>query len=271
LDRQLPTPRGMLPRGPNLRPRPALPPTRRYAVDPALTQRRRPVTAALADTGLLYTLAHRPRYLRMFLELYGDTVSVATAVEDEIRRVANVPRSRRPHQNLVLMGACADLLVTELDNQTITVREPSEASSDLVFPVQQQLRELDRAAAQRRHDRWSPHDADRSRRHAGETESILVAADVIKVGGTAILLTNDGGASLAAWQQGVSARNLRHILAELACARADLKEEDLLTAYREMTSHFGTPPADVHPADSSAFRCRATLTGDCRSCDLSAR
>lgn len=271
MDKQLPTPRGMLPRGPNLRPRPALPPTRRYAIDPALTQRRRPVTAALADTGLLYALAHRPKYLRMFLELYGDTVSVATAVEEEIRAVANVPRNHRPQRNLVLMGACADRLVTELDNQTITVREPSEASADLVFPIQQQLRELERAAAQRRPEKWFPHDADRAKRHAGETDSILVATDIIKAGGTAILLTNDGGASLTAWQQGVSARNLRHILAELACARTDLKEEDLLTAYHEMTAHFGTPPADVHPADSSAFRCRATLAGECRICDALAR
>ncbi|MGW0095108.1 hypothetical protein ACWDWS_39995 [Streptomyces sp. NPDC003328] len=271
MDKQLPTPRGMLPRGPSLRPRPALPPKRRYAVDPALSQRRRPVTAALADTGLLYTLAHRPRYLQMFLELYGETVTVATAVAKEIRAVANVPRLDRPHQNLVLMGTCADLLVTKLDDKTITVREPSEGSTDLLFPVQQQLRELDRAAAQRRGERWSPFDADRAKRHTGETDSILVAADVIKAGGTAILLTNDGGASLTAWRQGVSARNLRDILAELACAQPYLKEGDLLTAYNEMTAHFGTPPTDVRPTDSSAFRCRGTLAGECHICDASAR
>lgn len=261
----------MLPRSANLRPRPALPPTRRYAIDPALTQRRRPVTAALADTGLLYTLAHRPKYLQMFLEFYGGTVSVATAVEQEIRDVANVPQVHRPHRSLVLMGACADRLVAELDNGTITVREPSEASDDLRYPVQQQLRELDRAAAQRRQEKWSPHDADRAKRHAGETDSILVAADIMKAGGTAILLTNDGGASLTAWRQGVSSRNLRHLLAELACARGNLKEDDLLTAYHEMTAHFGTPPADVQPVDSSAFLCRATLEGECRSCDALAR
>jgi hypothetical protein len=261
----------MLPRGPNLRPRPSLPPTRRYAVDPALPQRRRPVTAALADTGLLYTLAHRPRYLQMFLELYGETVTVAGAVAEEIRTVANVPRPDRPHRNLVLMAACADRLVTKLEDKTITVREPSEDSVDLRFHVQQQLRELDRAAAQRRGERWSPIDANRAKRHDGETESILVAADVIKAGGTAILLTNDGGASLAAWNQGVSARNLRDILAELACAQPDLKEEDLLTVFTEMTAHFGTLPAAVRPTDSSAFRCRAALASECPKCDAARR
>ncbi|MEY9490896.1 hypothetical protein RKD26_006775 [Streptomyces calvus] len=261
----------MLPRSANLRPRPALPSTRKYAVDPALTQRYRPVTAALADTGLLYTLAHRPKYLEMFLELYGEAVTVASAVEEEIREVAKVPRLDRPRRGLVLMGACADLLVAKIDDRSITVREPSEGSADLLFPVQQQLRELDRAAAQRRGERWSPHDAGRAKRHSGEADSILVAADVIKAGGTAILLTNDGGASLTAWRQGVSARNLRHILAELACERGDLKEEDLLRAYHEMTAHFGTPPSDVHPTDSAAFRCRAALTGECRICGASTR
>ncbi|MGW3983846.1 hypothetical protein [Streptomyces mirabilis] len=269
MDRPPPTPRVMLPRGPNLRPRPSLPSTRKYAVDPALPQRRRPVTAALADTGLLYTLAHRPKYLEMFLDLYGETVAVATAVAEEIRAVANVPQPGRPHQNLVLMGACADLLVTKLDDKTIAVREPSE-NSFLLFTVQQQLRELDRAAATRRGERWSPIDVNRAKRHSGETESILVAADVIKAGGTAILLTNDGGASLAAWKQGVSARNLRNILAELACENSHLAKEDLLTAFTEMTAHFGTLPTEVRPADSSAFRCRA-LAGGCQICDASMR
>ncbi|WP_328663251.1 hypothetical protein [Streptomyces sp. NBC_00328] len=243
---------------------------RKYAVDPALPQRRLPVATALADTGLLYTLAHRPKYLEMFLDLYGETVVVATAVAEEIRAVARVPRLERPHQNLVLMGACADRLVTKLDDKIITVREPSENSADLLFPVQQQLRELDRAAAMRRGERWSPFDANRAKRHDGETESILVAADVIKAGGTAILLTNDGGASLTAWQQGVSARNLRNILAELACENSHLTQESLLTAFTEMTAHFGTLPAEVRPTDSSAFRCHA-LAGECQTCDALTR
>lgn len=265
MDRPLPTPRGMQPRGANLRPRPPLPPARQYAVDPSLPRRRRPVTTALADTGLLYTLAHRPKYLEMFLELYGESVAVATAVEDEIRRIAQVPRVTRAHRNLVLMGACADRLVAKLDDKTITVLEPSEEPTELESAVQQQLRELDRAAAERRGTAWRPVDADRAKRHHGEMESILVATDIIKAGGTAVVLTNDGGASRVAWRQGVSARNLRDILAELACANPGLKEEDLLTAFNEMTVDFGTLPADVRPADSSAFRCRA-LAGACHFC-----
>ncbi|MEU9575400.1 hypothetical protein AB0D62_37320 [Streptomyces massasporeus] len=255
----------MLPRGANLRPRPSLPPARQYAVDPSLPRRRRPVTTALADTGLLYALAHRSKYLEMFLEFYGESVAVATAVEDEIRKVARVPQVSRAHRNLVLMGACADRLVAKLDDKTITVLEPSEESAELESAVQQQLRELDRAA-ERRGAAWRPVDADRAKRHHGEMESILVATDIIKAGGTAIVLTNDGGASRVAWRQGVSARNLRDILAELACANPDLKEEDLLAAFNEMTVHFGALPIDVRPTDSSAFRCRA-FAGACHFCD----
>lgn len=266
MDRPLPTPRVMLPRGASLRPRPPLPPMRQYAVDPSLPRRRRPVTTALADTGMLYALAHRPKYLEMFLEFYGETVAVATAVEDEIRKIARVPQVARAHQNLVLMGACADRLVAKLEDKTIIVLEPSEDLTDLESTVQQQLRELDRAAAERRGTAWRPLDADRAKRHHGEMESILVATDIIKAGGTAIMLTNDGGASRVAWRQGVSARNLRDVLAELACANPDLKEEDLLAAFNEMTVHFGTLPADVRPTDSSAFRCRA-LAGVCHACD----
>ncbi|MFJ8614122.1 hypothetical protein ACIRH0_44185 [Streptomyces sp. NPDC093675] len=240
-----------------------------YAVDSSLPRRHRPVTRALADTGTLYTLAHRPKYLEMFLELYGKTVAVATAVEDEIRTVAQIPKLDRPHRDLVLMGACADRLVAKLDDQTITVLEPSEDSADLESTVQQQLLELDRVVAQRRGEAWRQIDTSRAKRHHGETESILVAADVINAGGTAIMLTNDGGASRVAWQQGISARNLRDVLAELACANPDLKEEDLLTAFREMTARFGTLPADVRPTDSSAFRCRALAAG-CRACGPSA-
>ncbi|MFJ7201119.1 MULTISPECIES: hypothetical protein [unclassified Streptomyces] len=260
----------MLPRGPNLRRRPPLPSVRQYAVDPALPRRRRPVTTALADTGMLYALAHRPKYLEMFLEFYGETVAVATAVEEEIRKIARVPQAARAHRNLVLMGACADRLVAKLDDKTIVVLAPSEDSAELESMVQQQLRELDRAAANGRGAAWSSLDADRAKRHHGEMESILVATDIIKDGGTAIVLTNDGGASLVAWQQGVSARNLRDILAELACANPEMKEEDLLTAFNEMTVHFGTLPADVRPTDSSAFRCRA-LAGACHACDLPVR
>ncbi len=266
MDRPLPTPRVMLPRGPNLRPRPPLPPVRQYAVDSSLPRRRRPVTTALVDTGVLYALAHRPLYLEMFLKLYGESVAVATAVEEEIRNVARIPQVARPRRNLVLMAACADRLVKKLDDKTITVLEPSEDSAALEAAVQQQLLELDRAAAERRGATWHQIDTDRAKRHHGEKESILIAADVIKAGGTAIVLTNDGGASRVAWRQGVSARNLRDILAELACAEPNLKEEDLLAALNEMTAHFATLPTDVRPADSSAFRCRG-LAGVCRSCD----
>lgn len=265
MERPLPTPRVMLPRGANLQ-RPPLPPVRKYAVDPSLPRRRRPVTTALADTGLLYALAHRPKYLEMFLELYGETVAVATAVEDEIRQISRIPQTTRAHKDLVLMGACADRLVAKLDDKNITVREPSEDSADLEAALQQQLRELDRAEAEQRGTTWRSKDVDRTKRHYGEMESILVATDIIKAGGTAVLLTNDGGASRVAWQQGVSARNLRDILAELACANPDLKEEDLLTAFNEMTAHFGTLPAEVRPTDSSAFRCRA-FGGACQFCD----
>ncbi|MFC8492925.1 hypothetical protein ACFUJU_19410 [Streptomyces sp. NPDC057235] len=256
----------MLPRGPNLRPRPPLPLTRQYAVDPSLPQRRRPFTTALADTGILYALAHRSLYLEKFLTLYGETVAVATAVADEIRKVAGVPQVARPHRNLVLMGACADRLVKKLDDKTITVHEPSEESVELEAVVQQQLLELDRVAAGRRGVAWHQVDTGRAKRHHGEMESILVAVDVIKAGGTAVLLTNDGGASRVAWEQGVSARNLRNVLAELACADPTLKEEELLTAFNKMTAHFATLPTDARPADSSAFRCRG-LAGKCSSCD----
>ncbi|MFJ4487078.1 hypothetical protein ACIP3D_32560 [Streptomyces longwoodensis] len=239
---------------------------RKYAVDSSLPRRRRHVTTALADTGLLYTLASRPKYLELFLELYGGTVAVATAVEDEIRKIARIPQATRAHRNLVLMGACADLLAAKLDDKTITVLEPSEDSADLEPALQQQLLELDRVEAGRRGTTWRPVDVDRTKRHHGEMESILVATDIIKAGGTALLLTNDGGASRVAWRQGVSARHLRDILGELACANPDMKEEDLLTAFNEMTAHFGTLPAEVRPTDSSAFRCRA-LGGACHLCD----
>ncbi|MGY1584713.1 hypothetical protein [Streptomyces sp. MN13] len=238
----------------------------KYAVDPSLPRRRRPVTTALADTGLLYALAHRPKYLEMFLEFYGETLAVATAVEDEIRKIARVPQVNRAQRNLVLMGACADRLAAKLDDKTITVIEPSEDSTDLEAALQHQLREFDRAEAGRHGRVWHPVDVDRTKRHHGEMESILVATDIIKTGGTAIVLTNDRGASRAARQQGVSARNLRDILAELACVNPDLKEEDLLAAFNEMTAHFGTLPAEVRPTDSSAFRCRA-FGGACQFCD----
>ncbi|MFG2825640.1 hypothetical protein ACGFX4_40200 [Kitasatospora sp. NPDC048365] len=246
--------------------RPPLPQLRRYAVDPSLPQRYRPVGFALADTGLLYSLAHRPRYLELFLELYGETVTVAEAVADEIRAVARVPQLDRPHRNLVLMGSCADRLVVKLNSGAITVAGPPEDSDDLRATVMRQLREHDRAAAEWRGEAWNLIDASRAKRHNGEIESILVAVGVIKSGGTALLLTNDGGASRVAWQHEVSAQNLRHVLAELACADPELDEGDLLVAFEEMTAHFGTLPEGAGPADSSAFRCRARAD-KCHTCD----
>lgn len=260
----------MMPQGPNLSPRPSLPPTRRYAVDPNLPQRRRPVTTAMADTGLLYALAHRPPYLDMFLDLYGESVAVAQAVELEIRKVAQVQMGRRAERGLVLMGACADRLVVKLDQGIIPVRELPQDGGEMLATVLQQLGDYDRAAAERRGDPWYAQDLTRSARHAGEAESIVIAADVRKDSGTSLLLTNDGGASLTAWRQGVSARNLRDLLAELACENTALKEDDLLQAFNEMTAHFATPPAEVCPADSGAFRCHA-FGGQCNRCDRGAR
>ncbi len=265
MDRPRPTPRVMPPKGPDLSPRTQLPPTRAYAVDPNLPQRRRPVTTAMADTGLLYALAHREQYLEKFLALYGDTVAVAQAVADEIRKIHNIPQGRRAERNLVLMGRCADKLVVKLDDGTIPVLPLPPGGGDLLDTVVRLLRDHDRAAAQRRGVTWSPIDTTRALRHAGEAQSIVIAAGIVASGGTSVLLTNDGGASLVAWRQRVSSRHLRDVLAELACEE-ELAEDDLFKAFAEMTEHFATPPTQVCPKDSSAFRCHAHQDR-CPACD----
>lgn len=265
-DQQRPSPKGMVPRPPSLHLR-AQRSGARYAVAAHLPKRHVPVDRAWCDTGTLFSLAHRPALLAEVMSLYGPSLVVTEAVADEVRRIARIPNARRTAENR-LRCLSAERVVRALNGGQI--RElplsPSEGTYDKIDRILRQLDELEARQAKRE---VTPLDQIRStRKHAGEAHSIVSAVRTVELGGTTVLLTNDGGASRVARQNGIDSKHVGHLLAELACADQELQADELLAQFEQVTANFATVPADARPKNSLFFVCHMT-DGTCAECAFS--
>ncbi|WP_328667603.1 hypothetical protein OG905_11305 [Streptomyces sp. NBC_00322] len=197
------------------------------------------------------------------MDLYGSSLVVAEAVSREIRFKANIPDARRKPENRV-MCVSAEQVVALLDSGAIRVCElpPAPGTMDKLDRVLRQLREVDADQAKG----VATSQVDSAWKHAGEAESIVSAARTIEHGRTAILLTNDGGASRVAQRHGVPSRHVGNLLAELGCADRTLGATKLYDQFTQVTAKFASVPIDARPADSAFFECEMTDATCCR-CD----
>lgn len=226
---------------------------RGFAEDPTRPRRYRASDAVWADTGLLCALGARPVLLERFLQRYGSTLRIAHAVKIEIERKARSGGAD-------LMRSCAQVIADKIRYGDIPVDSLSEDALDDFGGILAQLEDADSGV-----DASAP-DVGRAQRHAGEAESITGAVQVTRSGCTALLLTDDGGASRVAKVHGIPCRNICDVLRELGCEDPGLVPDRLFRDYESMTAQFATLPKNARPGGAADFTCW-NIGGVCEPCD----
>lgn len=234
-------------------PAPSAPPATRHAFK---TPPRRGYLAAttMADTGVLYAAARTRYLLDKMIAHYGSRLRVCDVVLGEVRYRAKsaADASRQLEKN-----AAAEAERT-LDRLAVSVDRLSPEDAPLFDQIVRQLRALKQART------GDGNDAEDHDRHAGEAASIACCVRISNEGLPAVLLTNDGDASLAADARGVPSRHFGHVLNELVCADQLTPEDahDCFTVAAVVT----TPPASCRPRAATDLNC--VKAGDnCSACD----
>lgn len=234
-------------------PAPSAPPPPRHAFK---TPPKRGYLAAttMADTGVLYAAARTRYLLDKVITHYGSRLRVCDVVMGEVRHRAHstVDAGRQLEKN-----AAAEAERT-LDRLMVAVDRLAPEDAPVFDEIVRQLRALKQARTS------TADDADDHDRHAGEAASIACCVRISNAGTAAVLLTNDGDASLAADARGVPSRHFGQVLNELVCADT-LTPEDAHDHFT-VASMVTTPPASCRPRAANDLNCVKAAAG-CSACD----
>ncbi|MFC8703408.1 hypothetical protein ACFUIV_14670 [Streptomyces anulatus] len=178
--------------------------------------------------------------------------------------MARIPNARRTPDNR-LRCLAAEQVVRALDDGRIQAHPlpPSAETLALLDVILRKLEMID--ARQGERTGRAPNPFRSAPKHTGEAHSIVSALRTLEHGKTAVLLTNDGGASLVAHNHGITSRHVGHLLAELACPNQAIGADELFAQFDTVTRNFATVPADARPSSSDFFKC-SMLNGDCPQC-----
>lgn len=237
---------------------------RRYADTSQLPRRGLPHELGVVDTGTLYALTSDAALRQRFLLHYSGRLIVASAVRAEVLTQAGVPAARRTPEN---MPRClrADDAKRLLAGPGFEVLARAADTQERFDDVLQRLRLIEDARAGHIGAAGSERE-ERAIRHAGETESIIIAKALLEAGTPAVLLTSDGGASLVAEAMEIPSKHIGHVIRELVCADPAHLTTGLQASFDLITRTVGTPPAASFPDGEAWFECWA-VDGVCPVCD----
>lgn len=248
------------------RPSPAMMPRRRAVIPPAqrppamstfkvaamIPRRGIPGAVAWADTGVLLGLGTDKDLLDRFRLQYTGRIRIAKTVAVELqfhsdRDITGLPddaydrvASATAAINSLLVGPDC-LLPIGVGNEDLPE----------VARIAQQLKALSE---------------DKTKRHGGEAEIIVLAAKHARLDGRVhVLLTNDGGASVIADQHRLPSRHVGDVLAEFACGSPALAPGACRTAFTAAV-RLSAPPAHSRQSRVADFTCVMTASG-CAPCD----
>lgn len=236
----------------------------RYADTSRLPRRGLPHELGVVDTGTFYALTGDAALRKRVLHHYSGRLIVASAVRAEVLTQAGVPASRRTPEN---MPRClrADDAKRLLSGPWFEVLARAPDTQGGFDDILRRLRRIDDARAGHIGEVSSERE-ERAIRHAGETESIVIAKTLTDGGTPTVLLTSDGGASLVAEAMGIPSKHIGHVIRELVCADPRHLTTGLQASFDSITRAVGTPPAASLPDGEAWFECWAA-DGACAVCD----
>jgi len=223
-----------------------------FKVATGIPRRGIPGAVIWPDTGVLLGLGTDRDLLDRFRLQYKGRIRIAKTVEAELRF----------HSNRDTAGLSDD----EYDRLTAatTAINALLVGPNRLLPVgveNEDLPEVARIALQ-----LKAISEDKAKRHGGEAEIIVLAAEQARPGGRVhILLTNDGGASIVADQHGLPSRHIGDVLAGFACGTPPLAPDACYTAFTAAV-RLSAPPAHSRQSQAADFTCIMTALG-CASCD----
>jgi hypothetical protein len=204
------------------------------------------------DTGVLLGLGTDVALLDRFRLQYKGRIRIARTVEAELRFRSNqntAGLSAVEYDRVVAATAAVNALLVGPDRLLAVGAEMSDLPE--VARIAQQLK----AGSE-----------DKTKRHGGEAEIIVLASKQARADGRAhILLTNDGGASMVADQHGLRSRHIGDVLAEFACWTPPLAAASCYAAFIAAV-RLSSPPARSRQSRVGDFTCLMTAVG-CASCD----
>lgn len=255
-DGQGPSPAMMPRRRPVIPPAQRPPATSRFKVAAGIPRRGIPGAVAWPDTGVLLGLGTDKDLLDRFRFQYGGRVRIAKTVAAELRFNSNrdtVGLSDDAYDRVTAAAAAVNALLIGPD-RLLPIGVENEDLTE-VARITQQLKALSE---------------DKTKRHGGEAEIIVLASKQARLDGRVhILLTNDGGASVAADQHGLRSRHVGDVLAEFACGTPPLAPVACYTAFTAAV-RVSAPPAHCRQSGVADFTCTMTESG-CALCDGQSR
>lgn len=247
-------PRRRLPRVPTPPPR-RVPHSVRYQVNDAIPQCGWSDATLWLDAGILVFAGTDPETLERTSRHVGTRARVARAVDREVRGLARTrPDIDAPdveHQRYAAATAAVGALL--LGGLGVPIEELHEEELSLIEPIRSRLAALSN---------------ERTKRHGGEAELIVIAAREARSGRRRhVIMTNDAGASVVAGERGLPARHSGHILAEISCQDPELDAARCWALFQKGHTVSGVA-RNARPRGPDDFTCRRSGS-TCEHCTRS--